>query len=236
MDSLSNTVVEKKVIGLEEHVTLLSQNSIFGHCLSILRDKKCSGRDKRNAVRFLFPHIAMMALAKLKTQPKEIDTGVAMTTVYEVIQEIVVVEILRAGNTPAHAIVTALDLVSGLKVHVSTMWEKRNEESLIPTMLCKDIPIVKGGMYLIIDPMKSTGGSMDEALTAIFELLKANGVAWQSCDFATVTLMETPRAVLRTYKHVTEPKQFSAVLDGGPNQVGFIVPGGGDLGDELVKP
>ena len=132
-----------------------------------------------------------------------------------------IVPILRAGLGLMEG---ALDMVPGCKISVVGLY--RDEETLEPVeyyvKLAKDI---SSRVAIILDPMLATGGS----LIAAIELLKRNKVK----KIYSLQLVSAPDGVQRVLEKFPDVEIYTAALDAGLNEQGYILPGLGDAGDRL---
>lgn len=132
-----------------------------------------------------------------------------------------IVPILRAGLGLMEG---ALDMVPGCKISVVGLY--RDEETLEPVeyyvKLAKDI---SSRVAIILDPMLATGGS----LIAAIELLKRNKVK----KIYSLNLVCAPEGVQRVLEKFPDVEIYTAALDAGFNEQGYILPGLGDAGDRL---
>ncbi len=132
-----------------------------------------------------------------------------------------IVPILRAGLGLMEG---ALDMVPGCKISVVGLY--RDEETLEPVeyyvKLAKDI---SSRVAIILDPMLATGGS----LIAAIELLKRNKVK----KIYSLNLVCAPEGVQRVLEKFPDVEIYTAALDAGLNEQGYILPGLGDAGDRL---
>ena len=132
-----------------------------------------------------------------------------------------IVPILRAGLGLMEG---ALDMVPGCKISVVGLY--RDEETLEPVeyyvKLAKDI---SSRVAIILDPMLATGGP----LIAAIELLKRNKVK----KIYSLNLVCAPEGVQRVLEKFPDVEIYTAALDAGLNEQGYILPGLGDAGDRL---
>ena len=78
---------------------------------------------------------------------------------------------------------------------------------------------------LLIDPMLATGGSTVAAMALLTELGARN--------VRLVNLVAAPEGIRHALKHCPTLRIFTAAIDDGLNERGFILPGLGDAGDRL---
>lgn len=132
-----------------------------------------------------------------------------------------IVPILRAGLGLMEG---ALDMVPGCKISVVGLY--RDEKTLEPVeyyvKLAKDI---SQRVAIILDPMLATGGS----LIATIELLKKHNVK----KIYSLNLVCAPEGVQKVLDLHPDIEIYTAALDEGLNENGYILPGLGDAGDRI---
>jgi len=136
-------------------------------------------------------------------------------------KKITVVPILRAGIGMLDGV---LSLIPGAKV--SAVGVARNEETLqAHTYLEKLAPEIDERLALIIDPMLATGGSM----VATIDLLKKAGCR----EIRAMVLVAAPEGIAAVEAAHPDVMLFTASVDQGLNEHGYILPGLGDAGDKI---
>lgn len=136
-------------------------------------------------------------------------------------KKITVVPILRAGIGMLEGV---LSLVPGAKV--STVGMSRNEQTLqAQTYFEKLVTDLDRRLAIVIDPMLATGGSM----CATIELLKRSGAK----EVRAIVLVAAPEGIARVTQAHPDVEIFTASIDLGLNDDGYIMPGLGDAGDRI---
>lgn len=136
-------------------------------------------------------------------------------------KKITLVPILRAG-------IGMLDGVLNLipSARVSAVGVVRNEETLeARTYLEKLAPDMDSRLALILDPMLATGGSM----IATIDLLKKAGCR----QIRAMVLVAAPCGIAAVQKAHPDVDIYTASIDEGLNDKGYILPGLGDAGDRI---
>ena len=132
-----------------------------------------------------------------------------------------IVPILRAGLGLMDG---ALDMIPGCKISVVGLF--RDEKTLEPVeyyvKLANDI---QDRVAIILDPMLATGGS----LIATIDILKRHNVK----KIYSLNLVCAPEGIERVEKAHPDIEIFTASIDKGLNDDGYILPGLGDAGDRL---
>ncbi|MGO3743435.1 uracil phosphoribosyltransferase [Kerstersia sp.] len=136
-------------------------------------------------------------------------------------KKVTVVPILRAGIGMLDGVLT---LIPGARV--SAVGVARNEETLeAHTYLEKLASDMDQRLALIIDPMLATGGSM----VATIDLLKRAGCR----DIRALVLVAAPAGIEKVQSRHPDVDIYTASIDQGLNEHGYIVPGLGDAGDRI---
>jgi len=131
-----------------------------------------------------------------------------------------IVPILRAGLGMVGGIVRLIP-----EARVGHVGLYRNEETLEPVEYYFKIPPPDGQDFIVVDPMLATGGSASAAVS----FLKRRGVA----RLRFMCVVAAPEGVDRMGRDHPDVPIFTAALDRGLNERGYIVPGLGDAGDRL---
>jgi uracil phosphoribosyltransferase len=136
-------------------------------------------------------------------------------------KKVTVVPILRAGIGMLDGV---LHLIPGARV--STVGLARNEDTLeAHTYFERLVGELDQRIAIIIDPMLATGGSMVAAL----DLLKKSGAR----DIRALVLVAAPEGIKRVTDAHPDVEIYTATIDLGLNEDGYIMPGLGDAGDRV---
>jgi uracil phosphoribosyltransferase len=101
---------------------------------------------------------------------------------------------------------------------------RRDEETLQPIDYYYKTPDnLDESLLILIDPMLATGGSASAAM----RFLKERG----SKKILLATLISSPEGIKKINADHPEVPLFTATVDRGLNENGFILPGLGDAGD-----
>jgi uracil phosphoribosyltransferase len=160
----------------------------------------------------------------LPTLDTEIQTPLAPCPATFINPEIpvVVVPILRAGLSLLDGAQSLLPLAS--IYHLGLV---RDEATLQPTCYLNKLPeqMHPETRVLITDPMLATGGSM---VAALAEIVK-RGV--DPANIRIVAVVAAPPALQKLSADYPSLSIYTAAIDEGLNNQGYIVPGLGDAGD-----
>lgn len=135
---------------------------------------------------------------------------------------IAVVPILRAGLTLLDGAQTLLPLAS--TYHLGLV---RNEETLQATCYLNKLPekLDPETRVIILDPMLATGGTV---IIALDEVTKRGAVPDM---IRIISVVAAPPALQKLGQHYPSLNIYTAMIDEGLNNNGYIVPGLGDAGD-----
>lgn len=134
----------------------------------------------------------------------------------------VIVPILRAGLALMEGAQSVLPLAS--VYHVGYV---RNEETLEASCYLNKLPesFGKETRVLVSEPMLATGGTIMSAMTD----LTARGV--QPENIRIVSIVAAPTALQKLAESYPTLTIYTAIIDEGLDENGYIVPGLGDAGD-----
>ena len=192
------------------------------HKLGILRRRDIPVREFREVSNEICRLLTYEATKTLKTEKTTIQGWAGPVEVERIKgKKMTAVPILRAGIGMLDGF---LDMIPGAKVSVVGMF--RNEETLEPVRyyvkLAKDMA---HRTAVILDPMLATGGTLCETVT----LLKDAGCT----SIMGLFLVSAPEGLARLEKEHPDVEVFTASIDKGLNERGYILPGLGDAGDKI---
>ncbi|BAU42256.1 MULTISPECIES: uracil phosphoribosyltransferase [Cyanophyceae] len=198
---------------------------LIKHWLSVARDESTPTVLFRSAMTELGRWLTYEATRDwLPTTESEVQTPLAPCPATFIDPEvpIVVVPILRAGLALLDGAQALLPLAS--IYHVGLV---RNEETLEASCYLNKLPeqMPPGTRVLVTDPMLATGGSSHSLL----KLLVERGV--DPALIRIVAVVAAPQALQLLGADFPALSIFTAAIDEGLNDRGYIVPGLGDAGD-----
>jgi uracil phosphoribosyltransferase len=136
-------------------------------------------------------------------------------------KKVAVVPVLRAGLGMLDGV---LSLVSGARVGFVGLY--RDEETLQPVEYYLKLPAdLAERDAIVLDPMLATGNSASRAIAATKEA--------GARSVTLVCLVSAPEGIAHVDAEHPDVRVFTAAVDRGLNERGFIVPGLGDAGDRL---
>lgn len=195
---------------------------LIQHKLTIIRDKNVGTKEFREIVDEIASLMAYEVTRDLPVEDVEIETPVAKTTQKQLAgKKLAIVPILRAGLGMVDGI---MKLIPAARIGHIGMY--RDEESLEPVEYFVKLPEdIDQREVLVVDPMLATGGSAVMAIDA----LKKRGAT----KIKLITLVSAPIGVETIQKAHPDVDIYTAGLDEGLNEHGYIIPGLGDAGDRL---
>lgn len=198
------------------------RHPLIQHKLGLLRRSDISTKNFRELAQEVTMLLTYEATQDLAMSEKEVDGWAGRVTIEQIAgKKITVVPILRAGIGMLEGF---LNLIPSAKVSVLGL--ERDEETLqARTYYKKLVPDVQNRLAMIIDPMLATGAS----LIAAIDVLKASGCK----DIRVMVLVAAPEGVAKVQAAHPDVMIFTASIDQGLNEHGYIVPGLGDAGDKI---
>lgn len=189
--------------------------------LSELRDADTPPARFQDLVRRIGALLGYEATRDLPVQPVTVATPLEPAQGLRARSPVTIVPILRAGLGLAEGVRQVLT-----DAQVGHIGMFRDETSLSPVHYYQKLPRnIADGPAFIIDPMLATGGS---AVAAV-KMLRGRGCS----DVRLVCLVAAPEGVDRLIAADPLIPIFTAAVDRGLNQQGYILPGLGDAGDRM---
>lgn len=198
------------------------RHPLIRHKLGLMRRADVSTKNFRELAQEVGALLTYEATADLPLEQTEIQGWCGTVQVERIAgKKITVVPILRAGIGMLDGV---LSLIPGAKV--SAVGIARNEQTLqAHTYLEKLAPEIDERLALIVDPMLATGGSLIATIT----LLKKAGCK----DIRAMVLVAAPEGIQAVQDAHPDVLIFTASIDQGLNEHGYIIPGLGDAGDKI---
>lgn len=192
------------------------------HKLSLMRNKDTSTAQFRRLLREISTLLCYEVTRDLPLEPVRIETPVEPTDAVRLAgKKLVLAPVMRAGVGLLEGM---LDLIPAARVaHVGLY---RDPETLVAVEYYFKAPEdIADRMVVVIDPMLATGNTAVAAL----ERLKERGVT----DLRFVCLVASPQGIERLKAYHPDVPVWTAAIDAGLNDHGYITPGLGDAGDRL---
>lgn len=197
------------------------EHPLVQHNLTRLRDARTQPPEFRRLLSEVAGLMTYEATRSLKLKKVSVRTPMEKTAGRQLVKEIVLVPVLRAG-------LGMLDGILALIPHarVGFIGLKREETTLCAHFYHKSLPKnLEQSEIVLIDPMLATGGSAEAAL----DFLRGQGAK----SIRLVSLVAAPEGIRKVRKNHPTLPIFTAVIDRQLNASGFILPGLGDAGDRL---
>jgi uracil phosphoribosyltransferase len=208
------------LIEVESGPVVVLEHPLVREAISALRDRETSSMDFRAHTRTISRALAYEATRHLPFHVATVTTPIMEAEGGSVAEPVVALPLLRAG----------LGMVDGFleivpRARIGYVGMRRDEETLLPFEYYRNLPALDGAHLFLLDPMLATGGSVSATLDG----LDLDCVA--SCTLLSVIAApEGVRAVCEKHPAI---RIWTAALDRGLNDRGYIVPGLGDAGDRL---
>jgi len=198
---------------------IVIENSIVKTDITILRDKNTSGEQFRLALERIGFCLALEIAKKIDLTEIDVETPLEKTKGFKYSENVVFVPILRAGLSLVDSF---LRMYPAAKVgHIGI---QRNEETLEPIDYYFKVPKnLNKSLTIVLDPMLATGGSASAAI----KYLKAKDAK----HIILATIIAAPTGIEKIKNDHPDVVVYTATLDRGLNEKGYIVPGLGDAGD-----
>ena len=195
------------------------------HKLGLLRQQSLSTRSFRQLTAEVGSLLTYEATSDLELEDYQVDTWMGPAPAQRIKgKKVTVVPILRAGIGMLDGV---LELIPSAKVSVVGVY--RNEDTLEPVAYFEKLAHdIDERLALVVDPMLATGGS----LVACIDMLKKAGCQ----QIRALVLVAAPEGIERVRAAHPDVDIYTASVDQGLNDDGYIVPGLGDAGDKIFGP
>ncbi|UDM31762.1 uracil phosphoribosyltransferase [Lentilactobacillus laojiaonis] len=195
---------------------------LIQHKLTMIRNKDCGTKEFREIVDEIATLMAFDVSRDMPLEDVDVQTPEGIAHAKQISgKKVAVVPILRAGIGMVDGI---LNLIPAAKVGHIGMY--RDEESFEPHEYFVKLPSdIDQRQVFVVDPMLATGGSAIMAIDA----LKRRGAN----NIKFVCLVAAPEGVEALRNAHPDIDIYTAALDEGLNEDGYIIPGLGDAGDRL---
>jgi uracil phosphoribosyltransferase len=202
-------------------VTLVD-HPLVQHKLTRLRDRETSTKTFRELMRELSTLLCYEVTRDLALEPHDIETPLeAMQAPQIAGKKLVFAPILRAGEGMLEGM---LNLVPSARVaHIGLY---RDPATMVAVEYYLKVPeTLAERQVIVINPLLATGGTACAAV----ERLKEQGAR----DLRFVCIVAAPEGIARLQGEHPDVLIWTAGIDRGLDERGYIVPGIGDAGDRL---
>ncbi|TAL83509.1 MAG: uracil phosphoribosyltransferase [Rhodanobacter sp.] len=195
---------------------------LIQHKLGLMRRAGISTKEFRELACEVGALLTYEATKDLETVTQRIDGWAGPLEVQRIKgKKITIVPILRAGLGMLPGV---LDMIPSAKV--SVVGVQRDEKTLQPVAYYEKLSgRMDQRIALIVDPMLATAGT----LIAAVEMLKAAGCK----RIKGLFLVAAPEGLKRVEAIHPDVEIYTASIDTGLNEHGYILPGLGDAGDKI---
>ncbi len=198
------------------------RHPLVKHKLGLLRQQSLSTRSFRQLTAEIGSLLTYEATGDLELEDYQVDTWMGPAPAQRIKgKKVTVVPILRAGLGMLDGV---LELIPSAKVSVVGVY--RDEETLEPVAYFEKLAHgIDERVALVIDPMLATGGS----LVACIDMLKKAGCT----QIRALVLVAAPEGIEKVKAAHPDVDIYTASVDQGLNDEGYIMPGLGDAGDKI---
>lgn len=200
---------------------VIFDHPLIQHKLTWIRDLTTSHRPFRALLAQIAGLMVFEVTRELPTKVVDVQTPLETTRGRRLSAKITIVPVLRSGLCMAEGVLEVMP-----EARVGHLGIARDEATLKPGVYLKRLPKdLDAGPVLLVDPMLATGGSASEALT----ILRHAGAK----DVRMICLVAVPEGIDRIHRDHPGLPIYTAAIDRGLNERGFIMPGLGDAGDRM---
>lgn len=191
--------------------------------LARMRDIETDSKGFREAIDVLTSFLMIEATRNLTTNSVKIETPIRSCTAYQLADPYpFVFHILRAG---ASMVPTAIRMLPN--AIIGTIGLYRNEETLEPVeYFHKPKEIKRDCDVFVLDPLLATGGTASAAITMIKDSAKGRNL-----NIRMLSIISAPVGLQKLSEDHPDVKILTCAIDEKLNDIGYIVPGAGDVGD-----
>jgi uracil phosphoribosyltransferase len=215
---------------MDGKVTLLSkENSYLNHILHELRDEVLQ-QDRlrfRNNLEKVGEILAYEISKSLNYSPQEVTTPLGELDINLLVDQPVIVSILRAGIPLHNGVLRMFDKADNGFIAAYRHHTKGND--FIVKVEYRALPSVGGRDLIIVDPMIATGKSLELSYQQLLEYGEPENVF-----IASVIASEEGLEYIQ--RKMPKARIYVAAIDNELTAKGYIVPGLGDAGDLAFGP
>lgn len=205
-----------------QNIKLIS-HPLIEHKLTILRDINTDPFQFRMLVDEITYLMLFEASRDFLLKDTEVTTPVATTKSKKLAGKIMICPVLRAALGMLDSVFKLIPDAS-----VGFLGFQRNEKTLEAEFYYAKLPKDHAERTaIIIDPMFATGGTAIDAV----KFLKSKGV--EKIKF--ISILAAPEGLNRFSEVYPDVEVYTAAIDKGLNEKGYIVPGLGDAGDRVFN-
>ncbi len=205
-----------------QNIRLIS-HPLIEHKLTILRDKNTDPFQFRMLIDEITYLMLFEASRDFELKDTEVITPVATTKSKKLAEKIMICPILRAALGMLGSVFKLLPDAS-----VGFLGFQRDEKTLKAEFYYAKLPKDHAErIAIVIDPMFATGGTAIDAV----RFLKEKGVK----KIKFISILAAPEGLNRFSEVYPDVEVYTAAIDRGLNEKGYIIPGLGDAGDRVFN-
>lgn len=206
---------------MDSSVTVIN-HPLIQHKLTLMRRADTSTQKFRTLLREIAHLLTYEVTRDLALEYERIDTPLEPMDAPKLAgKKLCFVSILRAGNGLLEGMVALLP--SARVGHIGMYRDPKTLEAV--EYYCKLPEGIEDRLVIVVDPMLATGHSASAAITR----LKAHGAA----RIRFLCLLAAPEGVDTLRKAHPDVPVYTAAMDDGLDEKGYIRPGLGDAGDRM---
>jgi uracil phosphoribosyltransferase len=204
------------------HGVTVIDHPLVRHKLTVMRDKRTSTKTFRQVMRETATLLCYEVTRDLALETIEIETPMAPMRAQALAgKKLVFAPILRAGMGLLEGM---LDMVPSARVaHIGLYRDPRTLEAV--EYYYKAPEDVAERLVIVVDPMMATG----HTAVAAVDRLKEQGAR----NLRFVCLLASPQGLETFRAHHPDVDVWTAAIDEGLDEHGYILPGLGDAGDRM---
>lgn len=197
------------------------KHPLVQHKLSVLRKKQTSSATFRKTVEEMTHLVAYEATRNLQTQDVPLETPLEETTGPMIAEDIILVSIMRAGNSMLEALLNVMPFARA--GHIGIYRDKFIKNTV--EYYFRLPQNIKGKRILLADPIVATG----DTVLACLDRLKQYEVG----QIHLLTLLISPEGLEKVHHFHPDVEVLCASKERGLNEKGYLLPGIGDAGNRL---
>lgn len=197
------------------------KHPLVQHKLSVLRKKETSSATFRKTVEEMTHLVAYEATRNLQTVDVPLETPLEATTGPMIAEDIILVSIMRAGNSMLEALLNVMPFARA--GHIGIYRDKFIKNTV--EYYFRLPQNIKGKRILLADPIVATG----DTVLACLDRLKQYEVG----QIHLLTLLISPEGLEKIHHFHPDVEVLCASKERGLNEKGYLLPGIGDAGNRL---
>ncbi|CAM2065103.1 uracil phosphoribosyltransferase [Sulfidibacter corallicola] len=199
----------------------LIEHPLIQHKLSVLRNKNTSSATFRKTVEEMTHLVCYEATRKVSLGEVHIETPLEKTVGKMIDEDLILVSIMRAGNSMLEALLNMMPFARA--GHIGIYRDKFVQNTV--EYYFRVPQNIKSKRILLADPIVATG----DTVVACLDRLKQ----YQVGTIQLLTLLISPQGLEKVQHFHPEVEIYTASVERGLNEKGFLLPGIGDAGDRL---